>query len=332
MKKTLGAGAIVVLVRLTTQHPVEAQTVQFDSCDTVLLGGVFQEEKITSAKDVHEAASDWMCLNEKNKASAGSGWGLSLGVPIDGVPLQIGANSNNTNSSAWSKDHCTDARRNNTLKDVYEHTTKVASPEILKAWTECKVQPHAGLTCSLANSTGPSVIFNYRWTPTDIEHDTIATVKGLTLTNATCDTIPAAGGKITAADATVCKRINKDEQAIVLLRTSKGPCSQVIPPVPPPPPPTPQEICRGGRVGAAPSCAAYYQALDQTCGPDTACKGKAYCYRNRGFRIADRDTVCAGAGATNPTCQQWTADIETGIVSVATCDAAAPIQGSGHPF
>lgn len=109
-----------------------------EECDAILDQGVRNTSQELKSSDLRSAFKTAMCKNSKTISLRDAGGGVSLGIPIDGVPLKIGGNYNQAQSDTASSGECNDTS-SGFSEGTYSNVLKqMVSPEIVSAWSQCK--------------------------------------------------------------------------------------------------------------------------------------------------------------------------------------------------
>ena len=145
---------------------VYAQNPDCQECRAVLAGGVFNTTNINKTQAAHDAFTAWECTTNFNSADEAANAGISVGVPIYDIPVQIGVTFSDSQKTVWKNAHCSN---NTSDKDSFSKLVvamKQAAPEILQAWTKCIENScgsaHAALACSITSRAG-GAIFRANW-------------------------------------------------------------------------------------------------------------------------------------------------------------------------
>lgn len=228
MKSTVGyvAWAASVLILLTS--PAAGQESDCKECRAVLAGGTFNTTNINKTTSSKKAFESWLCTTDFGTHDEAVGAGISVGVPVYGVPVKIGGTWTESDRQTWKMTHCQSTASASDEFSSLVVAVREASPDILKAWTTC-----IETTCKPAT---PRVLA-CRTTPT----------KGGTIFEATWhrsvgDTNPPKVAFFRAFDATCTPSIKKDDiipeggialnckvaptaEAQFVLQTSRGTCT-----------------------------------------------------------------------------------------------------------
>jgi hypothetical protein len=109
-----------------------------------------------------------MCTNEFSSYQQMRNSGLSIGIPIDGIPLNIGGHDARSDFQEWKKSACQDSRESMSAFSQIEHDLITADQNITHAWQACVTQP--GLKGWIVRTDNPNtfavkMVFN---TPTQL--------------------------------------------------------------------------------------------------------------------------------------------------------------------
>lgn len=119
------ACCIAVLGAAVFPAPVLSQQV----CQSLLQGGIFDTNVTTD----DTFAADYFRSRFCSSSSSGSSGGLDIGIPIEGVPVEFGANYGSTNSNNICDDHASSSE----AWSKYRNWSSKASPVIAKAFVDC---------------------------------------------------------------------------------------------------------------------------------------------------------------------------------------------------
>jgi hypothetical protein len=171
----------------------------YEQCAQILANGIYNDVNFRNNLDyqayaVNQACSEmssWnMATNENwdRACSSGSGGGgLSVAVPIDGVPLDFGASGSSAHEScndagsraayrkAWYQHNCENHHASTNLKTETAQVLRQVDQGLVQAWQACVTTHQYGLTCSVSKGPDSNVVrFDLAYNPAPQASSTIA--------------------------------------------------------------------------------------------------------------------------------------------------------------
>jgi hypothetical protein len=239
-------------------------------CDSVIKGGVFNSTLINYSTSSQSSFKDFQCSSDFQSRDEATNAGISIAVPIYGVPFELGGTFSESTKEIWKRANCSQSQRSTSFREARHTLIQFASSEILSAWQNCNNR--IGLKCTLQNRDDKVVIFNAIWNPAHGDNGSAPEVVDSLITGGSRKSIPTSETSIpispgpaswedddtTTANAPFTSisvfrvgsfikhgqgdsvQIERDGKStvIVTLNTKRGSCDAVAKaPVPPPPPP-----------------------------------------------------------------------------------------------
>jgi hypothetical protein len=206
---------------------VNAQNPDCQECRAVLAGGVFNTTNINKTQAAHDAFTAWECTTNFSSGEEAVNAGVSIGVPIYDIPVQIGATFSNSQKSTWKSAHCSNNTSESQSFSNLVFAMKQAAPEILQAWTKCIQNScgsaHAALACSVTSREG-GVIFRANWLRTS--GDNVAPkVQFFRSYDAKCVPPIAKNAIISEAGVALKCDVPVNKEGVVILQTTRGTCA-----------------------------------------------------------------------------------------------------------
>ena len=134
-----------------------------DECGEILQKGIKNTYSNVSTSDFKNKASSAFCAELKNRMSSGGGGGLSLSLPIKGVPIGIDGNYSQSEAQEAYNRSCSNNNQELSDNDYQKILQSVVDPEIVKAWSECKSKS-GGLFIN-AELAGINIILSLKFRP-----------------------------------------------------------------------------------------------------------------------------------------------------------------------
>jgi len=206
---------------------VHAQSPDCQECRTVLAGGVFNTTNINKTQAAHDAFTAWECTTNFSSAEEAINAGVSVGVPIYDVPVQIGATFSDSQKKTWKNAHCSNNTSDTQSFSNLVIAMKQAAPEILQAWTKCIENScggaHAALACSVTSREG-GAIFRANWLRTAGDN-AVPKVQFFHAYDAKC--APPIVNNQTISEAGVALKcdVPVNQQGVFILQTTRGTCA-----------------------------------------------------------------------------------------------------------
>jgi microcystin-dependent protein len=144
--------------------PAIAQTSQ---CDAVLKQGIFDESAFTKNTQLHQDLEDYIYRSDFKTHAQANQAGFSFGVPIYGVPLQIGGTFSNEQREAWKSKYKETHKKILDFEEAQSSALKQVDSGVVNAWLGCiSITSSAkGLTAGIQPSGKDYVYFWVRYQP-----------------------------------------------------------------------------------------------------------------------------------------------------------------------
>lgn len=289
---------------LAFSHLAAAQLA--DRCADILKKGVFNQFNSLNDSNYSSRLKDAVCQSSASSNGSSSGGGLSVGIPIDGVPIKLGGDYNSKHVDQLKQNYCRDAGSSLNASDLQWVMQQIASQDIVAAWSRCmgNYAKSSGLTGAIDNVNGSEFVFKASWNAAFGVNE--AVVSSFVVRGASCDpVILTAGAKITTDGiAQPCTRSGTGPVSIIL-NSNYG---YAVASLPEDKPKTLKEKCMEGSYNA---CDAMAKNLRPTCGFDSACLARAVCWENksRAFIIAKQGCPGATTAQQRQECEQFKAQM-----------------------
>jgi|HubBroStandDraft_6_1064221.scaffolds.fasta_scaffold256072_1 hypothetical protein len=290
-----GASLPILLGLIVSSQLAHAQAA--DRCGDILKQGIFNQFKSLNQANYSSRLKDAVCQSSNSSTGNSSGGGLSVGIPIDGVPIKFGGDYNEKHVGELKQSYChqgSSALNNDDLQWIMQ---QIASQEIVSAWSHCmgNYAKSSGLTGAIDNVNGSQFVFKVTWSAAFGVNE--ATVSSFVVRGASCDpVILTSGTKITTDGiAQPCAR-SGSEPVSIILNSNHGYAIGVLAEDKPK---SLKDKCMEGSYNA---CATLAKNLRATCKFDAACISRAQCWddKSRAFILANQECP----GATTPQQQQ----------------------------
>ncbi|MGV1913847.1 hypothetical protein [Agrobacterium vitis] len=132
-------------------------------CDAILEQGVRNTYQKVDATNLQSKISNSLCSSYSKSSGSKGGGGLSVGIPIDGVPLTFGGNYSKTDLENIASQSCKNDSSSLSDDQYHKVLSMVADARIVEAWSKCKSQS-GGLLLN-AEAHGSNIIFSVRFRP-----------------------------------------------------------------------------------------------------------------------------------------------------------------------
>lgn len=157
-----------------------------DNCDAILKAGIFNDILVRQDRSVAENVFEWLKTSTysevKNKIDAG----LKVALPIEGIPLDLGANFTEDEFNQWKQDVDQGRARNFAEHEALTLVQRSVDQGIVTAWTICMDRKYgAGLSLSISEPhEQQGLVLTARYIPNDVT-DAPPTIQGLRVLGAT---------------------------------------------------------------------------------------------------------------------------------------------------
>ena len=294
----------VLLCVLLAPNLAKAQAA--DRCGDILKQGIFDQYRSLNQNNYSSRLKDALCQSSSSSSGNSGGGGLSVGIPIEGVPIKFGGNYDEKHVNEMKQNYCHDGSSSLDNGDLRWIMQQVASQAVVAAWSRCMHDTvrSSGLVGAIDNVNGSQFIFRASWNAGYGVNE--AVVSSFAVRGATCDpVILTTGTRITTEGiAQPCTRSGNGPVSIILnsnygyavgtlaeekTKTTKDKCME----------------------GSYTACDSLSKALRPTCGFDAACIARAQCWqdKSRAFTLAKQSCLAGITAQQQQECDQFHASM-----------------------
>lgn len=136
-------------------------------CDEVLKDGVFNSTTISTSSESEKSFYQYIYSTDFTTHQEAMDAGISIGVPVYGVPVEIGGKFSKQQKDEWKRTHQEYKNETLTTSQKYNAVFKFASPDILEKWLECRNHPkeRPGLSGWIEELSTTSAVLHITWIP-----------------------------------------------------------------------------------------------------------------------------------------------------------------------
>lgn len=208
------------------------------SCNDILKQGIFDETMISGQRSVSEDLFEWLKCSTYQTVKQKIDSGLKIGLPLEGIPLQIGGSFTNDEFNSWKQKINTGQARAFSANEVTLIVKRNVNDSIIKAWSECIKAQHRGLglISDISVKDDPShLVYTVRYIPDDIDDPyPKITAGGFQVVGAIATKPFADGTEIPYAGISTLLTRQGWSAVTVVINTTRGTDSQSVPPSVPP--------------------------------------------------------------------------------------------------
>lgn len=201
------------------------------NCNEVLKQGIFDEVIINVNRSLSENLYEWLSSIDYGQFKRMQDSGLSIGFPIEGVPIEISGNHSVDDFKNWRIAVDQGRTRQFSDNESMQIIERAASETIINGWIRClKLQDNPGLKTSIEyNDQNDIITFTARWIPNDkLDHP--PTITSFVVEGATCEDICfTQGEEIPLGGRTILLKRSGNDGGKIILNTSKGNAIEDIP-------------------------------------------------------------------------------------------------------
>lgn len=242
--------SVLITILIWSWVPNSASGGDDCGCSKMLIGGVFNSSYLATSSQASSAYRHWQCTQEFSTHQQALDSGLSVGLPVYGIPIQVGGSFNASTRDSWKRKNCQDTRMNSSSENRLQLTLSVASTTILTEFNRCQeICNTVGLHCWTSEVSGDTIraVFKARWG--SVASVNQVEILGFDIAGAKLlgeNPHFTKGSKLSAGvQSAILQRVDGSNEsgypsAIMLLKTSEGDCIAALPSIPafiPPPPP-----------------------------------------------------------------------------------------------
>jgi len=224
----------------STNLPPEPSSLPDESgCSDVLAHGIFNSTVIEQSASSRQSFTEWQCTSDFATHDEAIDAGVSIGVPIYGVPLKLGGSFSREERDTWKHDHCSNTLSTADYAAKYVLIKKLVAPEILTAWQACMeiAQQYRPVVCNAKAPDNAHITYTARWKRAG-DLDTVnpvvtsSFVDGATVTGPqppTQNRLLSQDTRLTSDGVQVTLLRNGNSAVQMSLNTTRGPCEAYIP-------------------------------------------------------------------------------------------------------
>lgn len=137
-------------------------------CDKVLRDGIFNTTSINSSLDATKTLNEYIYASDFSTHQQAIDAGLSVGMVIYGVPLEIGGTFSKEQKDEWRRINQQYRNETSSVAEKYNALMKFASAELLDAWNRCienVVVSRVGLSGWIQELDPSLAILHITWIP-----------------------------------------------------------------------------------------------------------------------------------------------------------------------
>lgn len=205
-----------------------ASVATFAECRDILEQGIRNTYQSLRTSSMRSAFTEGFCNKSIQKVQNSSGGGISIGFPVDGIPVDIGGNYSQAGGNSLQQELC--ANKSGDMNDAqYEKLlSSVADPNIVEAWKQCEGSSGGLLLTGKLNGSTLVLSISFRnvgaISSTNLTDD--ATYDGLQ-----CKTPWLNGMKVDGSTRYLqCKRIGTDPVTVTVNSSFNGAMFYIPPP------------------------------------------------------------------------------------------------------
>jgi len=228
-----------------------------DLCKDILNEHLKDIVTASSSMSFESTVQNWMCSNRGGSEQHSQDSGLSVGVPIQGVPVQFGGNLDGADASAWFDNHCGSNAGSISSNQAQFVAASLMPRESIGAWKQCmfeKLGSHRNDSLTIEYSlNGSEITFTIHWQPDPRKMEQPVVTGNTLVAGANCDNPLRDGDKLNGSQIVLCHRLGSSPVTFALNTDQGGagpvnvpapvpvprPVVRKIPSLPPPTPPLP---------------------------------------------------------------------------------------------
>lgn len=136
-------------------------------CGQILQQGIFNTTVIHSSTQMEHDFYQFIYASDFSTHDQAINAGIQVGIPVYGIPLQIGGTFSKQQKDTWRSQHAEYRNDNLTLSQKYDLIQKQVDQTIVRAWLECiyATAPRVGLTSRFDDGTPEAPILIISWMP-----------------------------------------------------------------------------------------------------------------------------------------------------------------------
>jgi len=201
------------------------------NCADILRFGVFDEHTFQSDTNLRTRFERALCDTDFGTYQAARSYGLGVGVPVYGIPVQVSGSFDEAKKREWFKQHCEATKASVDFHQFIADRTKTASPTITEAWTKCVMAEidtrQTGLRCNVTRPTALDAVFSATWLKGN-KNDGGPQVELVETFGGACGKAPQEA-KLIDGFSLKCSRKSEKEPIAFLLRAENSQCLLVVP-------------------------------------------------------------------------------------------------------
>lgn len=225
----LGSQQVVMrALCMTSAFLITSTGVFAEECQAILEQGIRNTFQSLRAGNLKSSFRNGFCDKSLQQMKDGRGGGLSLGFPIDGVPINLSGNYSDSSAKTLQREICSNSSGD--LSDAkYESLMQaIADPTIVNAWTQCKSNSGGVLLNGKLN--GSTLILSMRFRNIGSVSETKLTGDAM-FDGAICPKLWVDGLRLDGSEKYMqCKRIGTDPITVTVNTSFNGAMFYIPPP------------------------------------------------------------------------------------------------------
>ena len=205
-----------------------ATTEVLAECRDILEQGIRNTYQSLRASSMRSAFTEGFCNKSIQKVQNSSGGGVSVGFPVDGIPVDIGGNYSQSGGNSLQQELCTNKAGDMSDAQYEKLLSAVADPNIVEAWRQCEGSSGGLLLTGKLNGSTLVLAISFR---------NIGAVSSTILTDdaafdgVRCDSPWLSGMKVDGSIRYLqCKRIGTDPVTVTVNSSFNGAMFYIPPP------------------------------------------------------------------------------------------------------
>jgi hypothetical protein len=219
---------LVIALTILASNALKAQD-DDKACQLILQEGLYRQYKIVKTGNFHKDLKTYFSSEEFKKDYHEGNWAGKIGVVIDGIPLELGANSSEADLNEFQR-KVTRSTSLTVTQSFYDYSsTSIPDVELAKVYTECVIgnRRYGFKVTPRVSEKNIFFVVNYYKNPN--EREGMPKIKRFDLKGGTNVTKSFSLGDNISSETSISADRDPEKDLIMILETDRGVATYIVP-------------------------------------------------------------------------------------------------------